>query len=403
MTNQPETFPDDRYCCWACGAPGLRLFWRMADLPVRCNALCATREEAVAVPRGDIDLAVCERCGFIRNIAFDPDRMAYDQAYENSLHFSPRFQAYAQTLAAQLVNKYDLHGKDILEIACGQGDFLRLLCKMGNNCGIGFDPSYIDLNEEKRDESEEVRVRIVRDYYGKTHGDHSADLLCCRHALEHIPQPASFLRMIRGNLGDHSRTVVFFEVPNVMYTLRDLGVWDVIYEHCSYFSRSSLTTCFVRAGYSVEAVAEEYEGQFLTIEARPGTTGLIPKAIEIEAASVVRDARTFKDRFDEKLSEWRKRFEALRSQGKRAVIWGSGSKGVTFSNMMGEAAEIEYVVDVNPRKQGRYVAGSGQAIVAPEFLHDYQPAAVIVMNPIYVEEIEKKLQSLNVGAEVLVA
>ena len=62
--------------------------------------------------------------------------------------------------------------------------------------------------------------------------------------------------------------VLFFEVPNVLYTLRDMGIWDLIYEHFSYFNSFSITNLFRRSGFEVLDVYETYDSQFLCLEAR---------------------------------------------------------------------------------------------------------------------------------------
>ena len=65
------------------------------------------------------------------------------------------------------------------------------------------------------------------------------------------------------------------------------------------------------------------------------------------------------------------------------------------------AAEIEYVVDINPHKAGTYMAGTGQKIVTPDSLLTYQPDTVIVMNPIYCREISLMLEQLGVNANLI--
>ena len=65
--------------------------------------------------------------------------------------------------------------------------------------------------------------------------------------------------------------------------------------------------------------------------------------------------------------------------------------------------QIEYVVDINLRKHGMYVAGTGQGIVAPEFLQDYHPDLVLVMNPIYRQEVQQRLESMGVKAAIVTA
>ena len=385
--------------CPVCAAADLAPLARLPAVPVHCNVLWPTQAEALQAPRGDLDLAVCANCGHVFNRAFDPARMEYTQAYENSLHFSPRFQIYAETLAADLVTRHGLRGKTVIEIGCGKGEFLGLLCALGENRGLGFDPSYVPDPD-----AEAGRFTVLPEFYSERHAHYQADLVAGRHVLEHIPEPRPFLASLRRSVGDRPATVVFFEVPNVLYTLRDLGIWDLIYEHCGYYSASSLALLFAQSGFAVRAVAEQYGGQFLTLEAAPDLSGAAPAPDLTEAhRAVLAGAAAFTDAYRTKVTEWRERLEQWRRAGRRAVVWGAGSKGVTFLNTLAAADVIARVVALNPRKQGRYVAGTGQPIVAPAALVDDRPEAVIVMNPLYQAEIEQQLGQLGVAAEVVCA
>ena len=89
----------------------------------------------------------------------------------------------------------------------------------------------------------------------------------------------------------------------------------------------------------------------------------------------------------------------LRRSGTKTVVWGAGSKGVTFLNVLKVESGIESVVDVNPHKHGHYVPGTGQNIVPPEFLQKYHPDKIIVMNPVYFDEIRKMYINLNYPIE----
>jgi hypothetical protein len=91
----------------------------------------------------------------------------------------------------------------------------------------------------------------------------------------------------------------------------------------------------------------------------------------------------------------------MRQKGQRAVLWGGGSKGVTFLTTLGVQDEIEYVVDINPYKHGTYMAGGGQEIVAPDFLRAYNPDLVIIMNPIYREEIRQDISRMGLNPKLL--
>ena len=86
-------------------------FIEIPHVPIFCNQLFSSYEDAIRIPKGTINLSFCEQCGHVFNTAFNADMMKYSQAYENSLHFSSRFQEYARTLAKELIQKYGLKGK----------------------------------------------------------------------------------------------------------------------------------------------------------------------------------------------------------------------------------------------------------------------------------------------------
>ena len=98
---------------------------------------------------------------------------------------------------------------------------------------------------------------------------------------------------------------------------------------------------------------------------------------------------------------WRRDLQRVRQTGRQAVIWGAGSKGVAFLTTLNIQDEMEYAVDINPYKHGTYMAGTGQEIVGPEFLKRYRPDVIIVMNPIYCDEIQQDLDRMGVTAELM--
>jgi hypothetical protein len=390
------------FTCPVCNGTDVALFFESKNVPAHCNVLHPTREAALAVRRGDLQLGFCRRCGHIYNYAFDAALITYTQQYDNSLHFSPRFQHYAGGLVNHLITRYDLHGKTVVEIGCGKGEFLKMMCETGENRGVGFDQSY----QPSRDENRNERFVVIQDFYSGKYAHYTPDFLYCRHVLEHIQSPAAFVEGIHALMPPHCPA--YFEVPNALYTLRNLGIWDLIYEHCSYFTPQSLVHLFTATGFDMTMVDEQYESQFLGIEVMRtggisgvdsiGSSGSSPIA-PTDMTTLARHVHSFAENYSNKKEAWTQHLHALRQ--KRVVVWGSGSKGVTFLNVM--RPDVGYVVDVNPRKQGMFVAGTGQQIVAPEFLRAYQPDAVIIMNPIYEREIEKTLHQMDVRSLIVMA
>jgi len=397
-----ESFPM-RQCCPVCSNSEAKVFFEVESVPVFCNALWETRAKAMAAPLAQIRLAYCQECGLIYNIAFDRTLVQYSPAYENSLHFSQRFQRWAEDTAGRLVQRYQLRGKDIIEIGCGQGDFLAMLERLGNNRVVGFDPSYDSKKTSGSPES--PAIMIIPETYSAAHSSYPADFICCRHVLEHIDHPLSFLKDIRRTVGERKECVVYVEVPNARYCLEGMGLWDIIYEHCSYFTSESLANLFLRAGFEPIEIGERYGRQFLTIEARPGhcrADHVLDHQWTVSDIAHLIDS-TF-NLHREKMRSWRQTLSDLESQNSRTVIWGAGSKGVTFVNALGiSPRQIEYIVDINPRKSGRFVPGTGQCVVEPDFLREYHPRTIIIMNPIYRREIEYVTRKFGLDARFLLS
>ncbi len=78
-----------------------------------------------------------------------------------------------------------------------------------------------------------------------------------------------------------------------------------------------------------------------------------------------------------------------------------GSKCVAFLTTLGTINSVQYVVDINPYRHGKFIPGVGKEIMSPEFLKEYQPDQIIVMNPIYCDEIQTMLDEMGVKAELL--
>ena len=113
-----------------------------SGVPTNSCILMQDQEEARSYPRGDIVLGLCNQCGFICNMAFVQELTEYSGRYEETQGFSGTFNKYHQELAEDLIKRYQLQNKSVLEIGCGKGEFLELLCRLGGNKGLGFDPGY---------------------------------------------------------------------------------------------------------------------------------------------------------------------------------------------------------------------------------------------------------------------
>ena len=288
----------------------------------------------------------------------------------------------------------------MVDIGCGDGHFLELLCQKGSNQGLGIDPS---ASPESTLRAVSDAVEIVSSTLAAFDGQIQTSLICCRHVLEHVVNPRDFLQEIKSALVPGSDPVFYFEVPNVRHTLDGIAIWDLIYEHCSYYSEESLSYLFEAEGFEIVNISESYGGQFLSLEARLRPDGESGRSWNRSSdRSMAATVAGFGVRFAEKVESWKRLIDRQREAQKKTVIWGAGSKGVTVLNMLGIHDVIDLVVDLNPKKHGKYIPGTGQQVVSPEFLNSYQPDTVLVMNELYSDEISQQLKEMGLSAEVLV-
>ncbi len=379
----------------------MEMFCTLNNVPVHSVINLPTQENALNFPKGDIHLGFCNDCGFISNMVFSEKMLEYSSNCEESQGFSPTFNTFAQRIAQDLIDRYDLHGKMILEIGCGKGDFLTLLCELGGNQGLGFDPAY-DSGRERKLGSAINQVTFVKDYYSEKYTHYKGDFICCRMTLEHIQQTGELIRILCKSLGDRLDTVVFFQVPNVIRILRDCAFEDIYYEHCSYFSPGSLARLFRNYNFNLLNLKTDYHDQYIILEAKQGGNegaGIFSK--ENDLKQLHEYVEQFQDKLNLKVNYWHERLEEMNIKKNKTILWGSGSKAVAFLTLLNIYDGIEYIVDINPYRQGYYMPGTGQKIVPPGFIKDYQPDIVIIMNEMYINEIKNDLKKMNLYPKIV--
>ena len=197
---------------------------------------------------------------------------------------------------------------------------------------------------------------------------------------------------------------VYFELPDVERVLTEQAFWDIYYEHCSYFTLGSLARLYARSGFSVETLFKAYAGQYLMIEglplASPAADGPALPALADDLERTAAEVAAFQAGVTKKLARLRGEVEAWRNAGKTISLWGSGSKAVSYLTTLGLGTEIAAVTDINPHKAGKFLAGTGHEISLPERLRVIRPDVVVVMNPIYADEIRAELAALGLAPEL---
>lgn len=353
------------------------------------------QEAARKIRRGDLEIAVCHTCGFIFNQAFDLSKLNYGEAYDNTQTWSPFFQDHIDDLINYLIYEKGIKNSTIVEVGCGKGTFLRKLVeseKVGNR-GFGFDPSYVGPDTDL-----DGRLTFFREFYEPKFAKITADVVICRHVVEHIHNPINLLQTTRNTVGSSPHARVFFETPDVTWILQNHVIWDFFYEHCSYFSAKSLQTAFEIAHFQVENVKHVFGGQYLWLEATvPQTAQNLTK----DSSSIPALAKRFGEQEKSLIAALHARLQILTKQGSVA-LWGAGAKGVTLANLIDPDHQwITCIVDINPAKKGQYLPGTGHPIVTPQEIGQYGIDTAILMNPNYYNENFAWIQDLNLQVKLI--
>jgi Methyltransferase domain len=333
----------------------VRLLYEQRQLPIFQNRMYNSVEEARHCPRGDLQLVENLATGLVYNAAFRPELMRYDDHYQNEQGLSPLFHAHLETVAD--IIERQIGRRPLIEVGCGKGYFLELLAARGFQI-TGFDPTYEGENPN-----------VQRHYFAPGVGMR-AEALVIRHVLEHVQDPYQFLDQLR--LANGGSGLIYIEVPCFDWICQHRVWFDIYYEHVNYFRIADFHRMFGRVLESGRLFGEQYLYVVADLASLRPPQRASDDAVQFPA-------------------DFLARLDATRgAPGERTAIWGGASKGVIFALLKERAgAPVNTVIDINPAKQGRYLAATGLRVQAPAEALAQLPAGsrVYVMNSHYLEEI----------------
>ncbi len=317
----------------------------------------------------DINVYKCEQCGFVQI----PDTLesSYYDNYLMTISHSPQMRAYQLAQASKFVQRYNLIGKRVIEIGCGDGNYLGYLRDLGT-VSVGIEPSaaFRDLAISKG-------FNVFSGYVSCDHliPKSPYDAFVTRQVLEHVPDPHQFLQGIRLSMTENAVGLV--EVPSLEQAIENSRFYDFFSDHLNYFSQRTLRYALESNGFSVLDLRRGMNGEYLE--------AIVKVDPQPNFQTLQESVKNLTQDIDNLLTQ-------ARSQGKRVAIWGSGAKGIT-TLAVARVTGIEYVIDSDPYKQGLFPPVSHLPIVSPEELSKNPVDIVIITAMAYRDEIIDQLRN----------
>lgn len=331
---------------------------------------------------------VCETCWLVQAEAYSRAAEIFNDDYAYFSSFSDAWISHARRYVNEITHEFNLNQSSfVVEVASNDGYLLKNFVNKSIPC-LGVEPTASTASAARangvvtleRFFGADLACEIVRSY-GK------ASLLIANNVLAHVPEPHDFLDGVRILLDDSG--IGTFEFPHLLNLIEQKQFDTIYHEHFAYLSFSATTDLMERSGLRVFRVQElPTHGGSLRVFAQKDGTGL--RRVEESVSALLqreKDSKMlspdFYAGFQEHAINVKNRFLAFlldaSSNGCAVVGYGAAAKGNTLLNFAGIGRDlIQFVVDRNPAKQGKYLPGSRIPIVDESRLSEVKPDYIVI-------------------------
>ena len=352
-----------------------------------CEKFLTADELDLAEETYPLHLRVCEECLLLQIPALiTPEDTFTEYAYFSS--YSDSWVTHAKTFVDDTAESLGLTGDSfVVEVASNDGYLLQHAVERGIPC-LGIEPS-VNVGAAARERGVPTETAFLdEELAASVRAEHGpADLVVANNVYAHIPDLLGFTRSLRGLLADDGWLSI--EVHHAL-NLVEAGQFDSIYhEHFQYYTVLSASRALATAGLSlVDVELLPTHGGSLRLWARPGGAAGPPSARVNDALRVEREAGLhqvggylkLRRRTEDTRHALLRFLLECRAEGKRVVGYGAPGKGNTLLNYCGIRSDLlEYTVDRNPYKHGRFTPGTRIPIYEPTQIDRDRPDVVLAL------------------------
>jgi 2-polyprenyl-3-methyl-5-hydroxy-6-metoxy-1,4-benzoquinol methylase len=322
----------------------------------------------------DLQVSQCVSCGLIQ---LENEPVSYYKEVIRAAAFSEEMRDFRVKQFEKFVDKYSLHGKKVVEIGCGKGEFLSLMKQAGADAyGIEYSDESVDYCRKSDLKVEKLYLEGEDD---KISG-HPFDCFFIMNFFEHLPDPNATLKSLYNNLSDSG--VGLIEVPNFDMIQKNNLFSEFINDHLFYFTKDTLTRILELNGFEIIECKEVWYDYIISATVRKR------KCVDLQ------NFHDQQSKIKNDLKEYIKNYE-------KVAVYGAGHQALAVLSLADIASDIEYVVDDATFKQGKYTPATHIPIVSNEYLKSNPVDAIIVMAASYSDEVSKKIKNkLDISSSV---
>ncbi len=394
--------------CRGCGAAALSTLLDLGHMPIANELPPAPAQQAERFP---LHLRICRDCCLGQVGEVVPRERLFSDSYPYFSGTSSTWAAHCRSLVGQLVQDLSLRAGELcVEIASNDGTLLKFAADFGLAV-LGIEPA-----QSVADHARRRGVRTIQEFFGSMTAKHVRELygaprvIVANNVMAHVPDLHDFLLGLAALSAPH--TVITVENPDLLTMLKE-GYFDTIYhEHYSYLSTRAVVRAAAQAGLEVIRVEElpTHGGSLRWWMALTGSRQADPsvrEALQREDAggldSQVLHA-SFSARAANVIDDLRAWLAECQEEGARVAGYGAAAKGMTLLGAIcATEADLAYVVDASPAKQGRFVPGTGIPILPPEHLLEDPPDRVLILPWNLASEIGQYLDAVVPSASAWTA
>ncbi|MEM1429727.1 MAG: class I SAM-dependent methyltransferase [Pseudomonadota bacterium] len=397
-----------RVSCTSCGHRGLRPILDLGPMP-RSDGLLD--ESGLERPDSLVPLRLgyCEACTLVQLLETRRPEEMFGDDYLYFSSFSEDLLRHSRENAHELIGLRGLDGESlVVEIASNDGYMLQNFKDKGVPV-LGIDPA-----KQPATAAREKGIETINDFFGTELAEslaaegRKADVIIANNVVAHVADQNDLVAGMARLLSDDGLAVV--EFPYVR-DLIDFIEFDTIYhEHLCYFSVGSAKTLFERHGLHLNDVRRlPIHGGSLRLyfSKQSAPTDAVAQILG-EERMLGLDQYDYYESFGARVRDFRQKAQDLlsgiKAEGKRVAAYGAAAKGTIMLNFLGlEPRTIEYVVDRNVHKQGKYMPGVRVRVDDPARLRADQPDYVVILPWNFRDEIVRQQQDfLDRGGRFIV-